>query len=164
MGHLDDQTAITDWTAENAAAFDDVAPAAAAACIALWREVAEEATGLAGIQWAGPFQRHVTARGTGVPSNFLLVVTGEEAFAFKFNPRNQAHPLEVVAEQIGGKQEASWPKGSIRTGEISPGRMATGVTFEVDGGREIPCRTPRLARNPAAAAVVAALGGELPPA
>ena len=35
------------------------------------------------------------------------------------------------------------------------------VTLTIDG-REIPCRTPRIAVNPAAAAMIAALGGTIP--
>jgi hypothetical protein len=57
---------------------------------------------------------------------------------------------------------ATWPRGSVRVTAVEPGRMAWGVTFEVDGSKPIPCRTPKLEGNPAAAAVIAALGGELP--
>jgi hypothetical protein len=149
------------WAAENVALFESLDAAEAAERIELWRAVAAEATGLDGVELAGPFQRHFTARGTGVPSNLCLVLTPDEVHAHKFDPRHISHPLYVGVDQIS-KGVASWPRGSVRATAIEPGRMAWGVTFEVDGSKPIPCRTPKLSTNPAAAIVIAALGGELP--
>jgi hypothetical protein len=148
------------WVAENASLFESLDAAQAAECIELWRAVAAEATGLDGVEFAGPFQRHLTARGTGVPSNLCLVLTADEVHVHKFDPRHIHHPLYVGTDQIS-KRTASWPRGSVRATAIEPGRMAWGVTFEVDGSKPIPCRTPKLSNNPAAAIVIAALGGEL---
>lgn len=142
--------------------FVAMSAAEAAEVIEHWRGTAQAATG-ARAELAGPFQRHLTARGTGVPSNFCLVLTAAEAIAFKFDPARTEHPLLVGPDQFGDEQ-ARWPLGSVRVAAVEPGRMAWGVRFEVDGGKPIPCRTPRLPRNPAAAAVVTQLGGTLPPA
>jgi hypothetical protein len=38
--------------------------------------------------------------------------------------------------------------------------MAWGATLEIDGSEPIPCRMPKLARNPAAAVVLLALGSD----
>ena len=149
------------WAAENAGLFGELGAETAAERIELWRAVAAEATGLEDVELAGPFQRHFTARGTGVPSNLCLVLTTDEVHAHKFDPKHIHHPLYVGADQIS-KSAASWPRGSVRATAIEPGRMAWGVTFEVDGSKPIPCRTPKLAGNPAAAIVIAALGGALP--
>ncbi len=151
------------WALENAALFESIGVETAAERIELWRAAAAEATGVDGVELAGPFQRHFTARGTGVPSNFSLVLTPDEVQAFKFDPKHVNHPLYVGADQFSG-HEASWPRGSVRATAVEPGRLAWGVTFEVDGAKPIPCRTPKLEGNPAAAAVIAALGGGLPAA
>ena len=50
----------------------------------------------------------------------------------------------------------------MRATEVKPGRTAWGVTFEIDGHRPIPTRTPRVGRNVAAGIVISALGGEIP--
>ena len=148
------------WAGEHAALFESIGTETAAERIELWRAAAAAATGIEGVEVAGPFQRHFTARGTGVPSNFALVLTGDEVQAFKFDPKHVNHPLYVGADQFSG-HEASWPRGSVRATAIEPGRLAWGVTFEIDGSKPIPCRTPKLAGNPAAAIVIAALGGKL---
>ena len=122
----------------------------------IWREQATVATGVAGIEIAAPLARHLTARGTGLPSNFALLLTADEVVAVKFNPRNQTHPVEVAASQFG-KEVARWPRGSVRISDVESGRMATGLVLQVDGGASVPCRTPRLDGNPAAAALVEAL-------
>src|SRR5262245_58191676 len=76
------------WAAENEGLFDDLDATTAAEGIELWRAVAAEATGLDEVELAGPFQRHFTARGTGVPSNLCLVLTADEVHAHKFDPRH----------------------------------------------------------------------------
>ena len=69
--------------------------------VGTWRDVARVATGVADIELAAPFQRHMTVRGTGLPASFCLALTPSQgALAFKFNPRNRNHPLEVKAGQI----------------------------------------------------------------
>ena len=151
------------WAAENGALLTSIEPPLAAERIELWRDRAAQASGISGVELAGPFQRHFTARGTGVPSNFCLVLTADEVHALKFDPAHANHPTWVEPSQFKGVK-ASWPRGSVRATEVEPGKLAWGVTFEVDGQRPIPCRTPKLSNNPAAAIVIAALGGELPPA
>jgi hypothetical protein len=127
-----------------------------------WRATAT-VTGVEGIELAGPFQRHFTARGTGVPTNFCLVLTADEAIAFKFDPANVQHPSATSPEQFGD-EEKRWPRSALSVSEIESGRLAWGVRIEVAGGKAIPCRTPRLPTNPAATAVALALGGQLPAA
>lgn len=127
-----------------------------------WRASAT-VTGVEGIELAGPFQRHFTARGTKVPPNFCLVLTADEAVAFKFDPANIQHPRATSPGQFG-EEQVRWPRSALRVSEIEPGRLAWGVRIEVAGGKPIPCRTPRLPTNPAALAVAVALGGELPEA
>jgi len=128
------------------------------AVLRLWREQATAATGIAGIELAASLQRHLTARGTGLPSNFALLLTADEVVAVKFNPRNRLHPVEVGASQFG-KEVARWPRGSVGVADLDAGRMATGLTLRVEGADPIPCRTPQLERNPAAAALIEELGG-----
>ncbi len=149
-----------DWASQHQAFFE-LAVDEAAGVIEHWRDTAASATGIDDVELAGPFQRHFTARGTGVPTNFCLVLTAAEALAFKFDPAVTEHPLLTGADQFKG-EEARWPRTAVRVSELDPGRMAWGVTIEVDGQRAIPCRTPRLPRNPAAAAVAAALGAVVP--
>ena len=151
------------WAGEHAGLFESIGVELAVERIELWRAVAAEATGRTGVELAAPFQRHFTARGTGLPSNFCLALTAGEVQAFKFDPGHVNHPLYVGADQIS-KHAACWPRGSVRATAVEPGRMAWGVTFEADGSKPIPCRTPKLPGNPAAAIVIAALGGELPTA
>jgi hypothetical protein len=126
--------------------------------VQLWREQAAHATGIDGIEVAAPLQRHLTARGTGLPTNFALLLTADEVVAVKFNPRNQMHPLEAASSQFG-KEVARWPRGNVAIADVEQGRMATGVTLTVDGSDPIPCRTPKLDGNPAATALIEALGG-----
>jgi hypothetical protein len=121
-----------------------------------WRAVAEQRPG-APVELAAPFQRHYTQRGTGLPPNFCLVVTESEVIALKFDPRHASHPLEVNPNQLG-KEVARWPRSSVRIGDLSEGRLAIGAVLRVDD-RAIPCRTPKMGGNPAAHAVIAALGG-----
>jgi hypothetical protein len=128
------------------------------ASLQVWREQAAIATGIADVELAAPLQRHLTARGTGLPTNFALLLTAGEVVAVKFNPRNQMHPLEAAASQFG-KEVSRWPRGSVSIGDVEEGRMATGLVLRVDGGPEIACRTPRLDGNPAAAALIEALAG-----
>jgi hypothetical protein len=132
--------------------------------IELWRAAAREKVAGAEVELAAGFQRHYTKLGTGLPPNFCLVLTADEVLAFKFDPRNSAHPLSVGAGQIK-KQAGRWPRGALRVGEIEPGRLAVGFVLEIDepaGTRSIPCRTPRLTVNPAAAAMLVEFGGVLP--
>lgn len=153
---------IERWAEENAFRFPDRDGGDVAAVLRLWRDAAAEASGAGDVELAGSLQRHLTARGTGLPSNFALVLTPTEAIAFKFDARNQLHPIEVVPKQFG-KRVAEWPRASVRLGDLDPGRLATGLTMSVDGRDPIPCRLPRLPGNPAGAALIAALGGDLGP-
>ena len=148
-----------DWASERRAFFD-LPPDETASVIEHWRNTAAVGTSIEGVELAGPFQRHFTARGTGVPANFCLLLTATEAIVFKFEPARTEHPLLVGPDQFKG-EEARWSRSALRVAEIDQGRMAWGVTFAVEGAKDIPCRPPRLPRNPAAAAVVFALGGEL---
>src|SRR5215204_476855 len=144
------------WAADHAVLMEDFGPELAVERIELWRRRAEEATGIAGVELAGPFQRHFTARGTGVPSNLCLILAADEVHARKFDPAHIQHPALVEPNQFG-QVATSWPRGSVRATRVDPGRMAWGVTFEVDGHKPITCRTPALAKNPAAAIVITAL-------
>ena len=129
-----------------------------------WRAAARAATGRDDIELAASFQRHYFKFGTGLPANFCLALTASEALAFKFDPRNRAHPMAVNPRQIK-KQVGTWPREAVRVAGTERGRLAIGVIFEIrdtEGPSTIPCRAPRIAVNPPAAAMIAALGGELP--
>ncbi len=132
--------------------------------VAIWREVVQGAYAEEEIELAAPFQRHLTSRGTGLPSSVCLALTPTKVLAFKFNPRNRAHPLSVKPSQIR-KLVAEWPRDSLRVSEVDAGGMSVNVTFEIDtgtGAGSVPCRTPRLAINPAAGVMITELGGALP--
>ena len=135
------------WAVEHAALFESLGPEEAAKRIELWRAAAAEASGLSDVELAGPFQRHFTARGTGVPSNLCLVLTPTEVHAHKLDPAHADHPLYVGANQIS-ERAASWPRGSVRATAVEPGRMAWGVTFEVDGAQADPLPNPEAGRKP----------------
>ena len=128
----------------------------AAAVVERWRLVAADRAGEA-VELAGPFQRHYTKRGTGLPPNFCLALTPSEVVAFKFDPRHASHPLEVNPIQVK-KEVARWPRASVRIRDLTEGRLAIGLVLET-GERTIECRTPKMGGNPAAKAVIAALGG-----
>jgi len=151
------------WVGANFAVFEKTyeEPAGPVTSIAEWAEATRQASGDDAIGLAGPFQRHLTARGTGLPSSFVLALTETEVVAFKFNPRNADHPIHVGSGQIK-KEVARWPRGSVRFSDLERGKMAWGATLHVDGQDPIPCRTPAMNRNPAAAIVLEALGA--PPA
>jgi hypothetical protein len=132
--------------------------------VAQWRAVVQQHAGRAEVELAAPFQRHYFKFGTGLPPNFCLALTESAVLCFKFDPRNSAHPMNVTPNQIK-KQVTSWPRSAVRVANVEPGRLAIGVNFKISdqaGVLELPCRTPRLAVNPAAAVVITALGGELP--
>ena len=120
-----------------------------------WRAVAEGKLGEP-VELAGPFQRHYTQLGTGLPANFCLALTTSEVVAFKFDPRHASHPLVVNPNQLK-KEVARWPRSSVRIADLSEGRLAIGLVLHA-GDRAIPCRTPKMGGNPAAKAVIAALG------
>jgi hypothetical protein len=119
-----------------------------------WRAVAQEKLDEA-VELAGPFQRHYTKMGTGLPPNFCLALTAGEVVAFKLDPRHASHPLVVNPNQLK-KEVARWPRSAVRIGDLSEGRLAFGLVLRADG-REIPCRTPKMGGNPAARAVMEAL-------
>jgi len=149
------------WAEENAAYFDPPDVAVLSMVLASWRVAASLATGREDVELAAAFQRHYTKLGTGLPPNFVLVVCRDEILAHKFDPANTGHPRAVHDSQIK-KQVASWPRGSVRFAEIETGQLAYGMTLHVDGRKPIPCRAPKLPKNPAVAYAVATLGGELP--
>lgn len=128
-----------------------------------WRD-ALHASGYDDVELAAPFQRHFTARGTGVPANFCVAVAGDEIRVFKFNPRNGDHPLDCRRGQIRG-HVADWPRKAVRVTEADAGKLQLNATLSVDaegtGATEIPCRAPRLQRNPATAVMLAALGASV---
>jgi hypothetical protein len=132
----------------------------AAQVVEQWRTAAEAKGVGGGVELAAPLQRHYTKLGTGLPPNFCLALTADEALAFKLDPRNPAHPLAVGPGQVK-KLAARWPRSALRAGEVSPGKLAIGVDLVLDG-KTIPCRTPRLSVNPAAAVMITTLGGTLP--
>jgi hypothetical protein len=125
-----------------------------------WRAAAGAKAPGVEVELAGPFQRHYTRFGTGLPPNFALVLTADEVVAFKFDPREAYHPLQVSAGQFK-KEVARWPRAAVRVRDVDAGRLAFGLTLEA-GGAEIPCRTPKMGGNPAAVAVIEALGGSVP--
>ena len=132
--------------------------------VAIWREVVQGAYADETVELAAPFQRHYTSRGTGLPPNVCLALTPTKALAFKFNPRNADHPLNVKPGQIR-KLVTEWPRESLRVIDVDAGGMSVNVTFEIDtgtGAGAVPCRTPRLAINPAAGVMITELGGTLP--
>lgn len=147
--------------AAETAGFFDLGPDEVGDVIAHWRDVGRQVAGDADVVLTGPFQRHYTALGTGVPPNFALVLTSEVAIAYRFDPAQIQHPILTGPGQFKG-EKARWPLASLRASGVETGRMAWGVRIEVEGGKALPCRTPRLPRNPAAAAVISVLGGELP--
>jgi hypothetical protein len=116
----------------------------ATAVVEQWRAAAAAKAG-ADVELAAPLQRHYTKFGTGLPPNFCLALTATEAIAFKFDPRHPAHPLAVNAGQIK-REKARWPRAAVRIGNTSRGPLAIGLTLTAEG-RDIPCRTPRLAIN-----------------
>jgi len=141
----------------------DMSAEKAEAVVHQWRAAARAATGHEDVELAASFQRHYFKFGTGLPPNFCLALTANEALCFKFDPRNPAHPMNVRPGQIK-KLVATWPRDAVRIARTEPGRLAIGVVFELPGDagtRTLPCRTPRLAINPPAAAMILALGGEL---
>ena len=131
-----------------------------------WRAAAQEKVGAGEtVELAAPFQRHYTNFGTGLPPNVCLVLTPSEVLAFKFDPRNAQHPLDVGPRQIK-KEVARWPRAAVRVTAVEPGKLTFNLTLEIAGAAEtksIPGRTPRLSVNPAARALITALGGQLPP-
>ena len=149
------------WARENFSLFEGAFADAesAATSVAMWVAAAREACGGKPVEAAAAFQRHLTKRGTGLPSNFALALTPDEVIAFKFDPRNATHPMEVASSQFK-KEVRRWPRGSVRFRDVERGRMAWGATLEIDGADPIPCRMPALAKNPAAAVVLLALGAD----
>ena len=134
--------------------------------VGLWRSVAQGKVPDEEVELAAPFQRHYTKFGTGLPANFCLVLTANEVLAFKFDPRMREHPLNVKSKQLK-KLAARWPRHAVRVAKVETGGMAANAEFAIDeesGTTSIPCRTPRLAVNPAAAVMIVELGGELPAA
>ena len=154
---------VESWAAEHFGLFSGsfTAPEDAAASIGGWIAAAREASGDPSVLLAGPFQRHLTARGTGLPSNFCLLLSTAEVVARKLDPANTGHPALVGAGQIG-KEVSRRPLGSVRFTGLEHGKLADGMTLEIDGAKPVPCRTPKLRRNPAAAIVLHALGLQLP--
>lgn len=67
----------------------------------------------------------------------------------------------AVTEQKLKKEVARWPRSSVRIGDLSEGRLAYGLVLRA-GDRTIPCRTPKMGGNPAARAVIEALGDRSP--
>jgi hypothetical protein len=139
----------------------DLAPERAQDVVDQWAATVRTASGRDDVELAAPFQRHYLRLGTKLPPNFCLALTADEALFFKFDPRHGAHPLLVTTGQVK-KQVAVAPRAEVRVTATEKGRLAIGVTFELPGGRTLPCRTPRLAVNPAAAAMITTLGGDLP--
>lgn len=142
----------------------EMAPERARQVVEQWQAVAEAKLPGDTVELAAPFQRHYTKLRTGLPPNFCLALTADEAVAFKFDPRHPAHPLVVAPHQVK-KVAARWPREGVRVVDVEPGKLAIGVELSVDDGsrpRTIPCRTPRLSVNPAAAVMITTLGGRLP--
>lgn len=143
----------------------DMTPEKAEQVIDVWRGLAQSNVADDTVEVAAPFQRHFFARGTGLPSGFLLALTPDRVVAFEFDPRGNAnHPIGVSATQLK-KQVGEWPRSDLRVADVQQGKMTINVAFELhsDGERKtIPARTPRLAINPQAAVVIRELGGELP--
>jgi hypothetical protein len=134
------------------------------AVVALWRDTARASSGRDDIELAAPFQRHYLKRGTGLPPNFCLALTAADALFFKFDPRHGAHPVAVNARQIK-KLKLALPRSALRVVHVDRGRLAIGVHFEMQQGARPPvalqCRTPRYGGNPAAVAMIDALGGRV---
>jgi hypothetical protein len=136
------------------------------AIVAEWCAVVRSASRRSDIEVAAPFQRHYLKLGTGLPPNFCLALTAQKALFFKFDPRHAAHPRMVTPDQIK-KLVSARPRATVRVATLEQGRLAIGVHFEIadrDRTWTLPCRTPELATNPAAAAMIVALGGTLPDA
>ena len=148
------------WAGETAGLFE-LSLSEVTEVVTHWRDVGRQVTGDPGVELAGPFQRHYTSLGTGVPPNFCLILTAEEAIAYKFDPAQIRHPILTSPGQFKGEKKR-WPRGGLHATDVETGRLAWGVRIDVDGGKPLACRTPRLPRNPAAAAVISVLGGELP--
>ena len=149
------------WVERRAGSFLDRPTDEVGTIIETWRVAASSATGRDDVLLAGALQRHLTARGTGLPSNFALLLVPDGVVVTKFDARNSHHPVEVADVQFGDVV-AEWPAGAVRCVGVDPGRLADGVELELPGGKRVGCRTPRLEGNPAAAAVLEALGAELP--
>ncbi|UJA19693.1 hypothetical protein HJD18_05330 [Thermoleophilia bacterium SCSIO 60948] len=127
-----------------------------ASVIELWRAAAHGRVD-GTVEAAAQFQR--PSGRMKLPQNVCLVLTADEVVAFKFNPRNLTHPLEVTPRQVG-KELERWPRSAVRVTAVDPKGMTSKATFEIEGAEQ-GMRCPPLAKNPAAAAVIVALGGSL---
>lgn len=150
-----------EWAERNAGYFDPPEAEVVGMVLASWRVSANLALGRDDVELAAAFQRHYTKLGTGLPPNFALAVTADEVIACKFDPSSVSHPRAAHDSQFK-KEVARWPRESIRFGETETGPLAYGMTLHVDGRKPIPCRAPKLPKNPASAYAVVMLGGELP--
>lgn len=110
------------------------------------------------VEIASQFQRPSQGR-LRLPENICLALGGDEVVAFKFNPRNRKHPLDVWPKQVGEELER-WPRSVVSVGDVEPSGMTSRVTFIFDG-EERPMRCPPLSKNPSALGVIVALGGSI---
>jgi hypothetical protein len=123
----------------------------------LWREAAHGKLDGA-VEIAAQFQRPAPGR-LKLPQNICLVLSSDEVVAFKFNPRNTKHPLDVRRKQLGQELDR-WPRENVSIAGVQPSGMTSKVTFRFDG-EEHEMRCPPLSKNPAALGVIVALGGSI---
>lgn len=161
MTELGAESGIATWANEHAGAFEELAPAEVAVVVGLWREVAT-AAGVEGAELAGPFQ--LTDGAGELPEDLCLALTASEVVVLELDPSHPAHPLEVDASQLDLAPATRWARESVRVTVVASDRTEAEVSLGIDGTEPLPCRTPELRRNPAAAAVISALGAELPAA
>ena len=58
-----------------------------------------------------------------MPPNFCLVLTPDEAIAYKFDPAQIRHPVLTSPGQFKGEKKR-WPVASLRAMDIERGRLA----------------------------------------
>ena len=90
----------------------------------------------------------------------VLTLVGGGTATLSFGGVSATSPLNVVTGSSG--TTATQVLNHLITIPALAGNEVQSLTLLADGGSPVPCRTPALAGNPAAAALVTALGGSLP--
>jgi hypothetical protein len=89
----------------------------------------------------------------GLSRNVLLALDSERLHLLS---------IEFGLEGTRATPVSSWPRGSVRVGSIEPKFMREAVRLEIDGREPLTLYASSLRTNPWAAALLRALGGEVP--